>query len=61
MEQIKFTRKKSRYKEDGQAVGCSPENFNAIRKIAEECGLKMTDVTNILLDAALRAVQIEEE
>ena len=49
MEQIKFTRK------------CSRENYNAIKNLAEECGLNMTDVANKLLDAALNAVQIEEE
>ena len=61
MEQIKFTRKKSKYKDGGQAVGCSRENYNAIKNLAEECGLNMTDVANKLLDAALNAVQIEEE
>ena len=31
------------------------------KNLAEECGLNMTDVANRLLDAALSAVQIEEE
>lgn len=61
MEQIKFTRKKSKYKDCGQAVGCSREIYNAIKNLAEECGLTMTDVANKLLDAALSAVYIEEE
>jgi len=60
MEKITFVRKNGKYK-GRNALPCSPEIYKHVAFIAESCNMKLGEVTNRLLDAALNHIEITDE
>lgn len=60
-DELIFRKKQSKYKDDGKAVGVSPEVFNAIKTIADNTGMSMTNVASALIQYGLAHMKYEEE
>lgn len=56
---ITFTRKEGKYTQLGKSVGLKQDEWLAIRDIAEQSGMTMTDVATELVSFALKYVKWE--